>query len=269
MMDLQAERTSLARRATRRLRRLISVGDDLGYRPVVAETGVLLFILFIFAGAVSSALAAASLRADFVGQGWGASLPLTIAALTQVLYGFLVFRSRAYFGGSAQAWLLQVGLFVLGVFSLLVMLPALVGAASLVESVRGAFGMMPSPVVAHQTLERLRDAGWGLEATVICINAGLLVPIAEEFGWRGMLLPTLRRYRFSPLAANIVTATLFTAVHLAVLTDGAMMQAVVLLFILSLALGWLRLRTGSLAASIGLHAAFNLFNLLSVLTSTA
>ena len=124
-MDLQAERTSLARRATQRLRRLISVRDDLGYRPVVAETGVLLFILFIFVGAMSSAIAGATLRADFVGQGWGASLPLTIAALTQVLYGFLVFRSRAYFGGSAQAWLLQVGLFVLGVFSLLVMLPVL------------------------------------------------------------------------------------------------------------------------------------------------
>ena len=52
-MDLQAERTSLARRATQRLRRLISVRDDLGYRPVVAETGVLLFILFIFVGAMS------------------------------------------------------------------------------------------------------------------------------------------------------------------------------------------------------------------------
>lgn len=259
----QPVQASLARRLRKRVRRVISVGEDIGYRPVVAETGLLLFIVFVFVGAGASAATTMCMGAEAV-VGWQSSLPLAVAALAQIFYGRSVFQSRGYTQAHLCSWGRWCVLFLYGAVSLVIVLPVLMGAASLVESIRAAWGLPPTPEVAHTTLVRLQESGIGAESILIFLNAGLLVPFAEEIGWRGMLLPSLRRARFTPLAANLVTSVLFAAVHLPALTDEAVMQSVLLLVMLSLTLGWLRARTGSLAASIGLHAAFNAFNLIAV-----
>ncbi len=99
------------------------------------------------------------------------------------------------------------------------------------------------------------DAG---VAALTFISSVLFAPAAEEWIFRRYLLAWLARPHdpASPgarheLSANIVTSTAFAAVHL------AQWPTPVALFPLSMAIGWLYLRTGSLAAAIGLHAGFN------------
>ncbi len=258
-----ATRATARRGLPKRLYRLISVGEDIGYRPVAADLGLLLFIVFVFVGACASAIASLLLGSS-AAAGVATGLPLAAAAVAQISFGACALRSRAFIQAASNSFLRNALLVLAGAGSLAVVLPILMSAAALVEGIREQLGMPATPEVAHATLLELQKTGWGMQSLVLLVNAGVLVPIAEEIGWRGLLFPSLRRLRFSHIASNVITTALFTAVHLPSITEGAMMQSVVLLSILSLTLGWLRARTGSLAAPIGLHAAFNAVNLMFV-----
>ncbi len=263
MDGLQPAQVTVERGVRKRLYRFISVGEDLGHRPVAAELGVLLFLVFIFVGACAFAVSVLALGPEPLGEA-AMGVPIAFAAVAQISFGAFALRSRAFARARQHSLRRDCGLFLCGVGSLLVVLPVLMSAAAFVETIRSQLGLPPTPEVAHATLVRLQETGFGIQSLLVLLSAGLLVPIAEEIGWRGMLFPSLRQFRFSCIAANVITTTLFTAVHLPSITPGAMMQSILLLSILSLTLGWLRARTGSLAAPIGLHAAFNAFNLASV-----
>jgi membrane protease YdiL (CAAX protease family) len=87
----------------------------------------------------------------------------------------------------------------------------------------------------------------------LMISAAVVVaPVAEEVVFRGILLPGLARHMRTQ-SALIVSAALFGLFHVPSHGIGAIMPG-----LLGLVFGWARLRTGSLAAPILLHAANNL-----------
>ena len=84
--------------------------------------------------------------------------------------------------------------------------------------------------------------------------AVLLVPVAEELLFRGILYPTIKGLGW-PRLAFWGTAILFGAVHMTLMTF-------VPLTFLGLCLTWLYEKTQNLLAPIFAHSLFNLANLL-------
>lgn len=117
-----------------------------------------------------------------------------------------------------------------------------------VQEFFGNFGYEPTPdVTAGQE-------SWLLLALEI-FSTAIVVPVMEEFAFRGVLLSSLRRYGSG--FAIVASALVFSLVHL----DFA---NVVFALLCGLVFGFLYVRTGNLWITISIHA---LNNLLAVLGS--
>jgi len=111
-------------------------------------------------------------------------------------------------------------------------------------------------------LDQAQDIGfesatgaWNL--LIVYVSLAVLPPIAEEVLFRGYLFSSLRaKYRF--IYAAIITSILFGIAHLQFGSGAPLLWvAAIDTFVLSMVLCYLRERTGSLAASIMLHAIKN------------
>ncbi len=91
-------------------------------------------------------------------------------------------------------------------------------------------------------------AGWVVVITLAVIGA----PLVEELFFRGLLQGAFTR-RVGAVPALFITAIIFSFAH--VLNEGPL--APIALFPLALVLGYLRYRTGRLAAGMVAHALFN------------
>lgn len=111
--------------------------------------------------------------------------------------------------------------------------------------------------VAHETLRSMqanpRDPAWWTTAALVTIGA----PIVEEIVYRGFLQPGIRLLIGRPWLAVILPSILFAFVH----GEAVPWHALPVLFVLSLALGIARARTGSIVPSIVMHALFNAANI--------
>lgn len=130
-----------------------------------------------------------------------------------------------------------------------------------------ALGRPPAPQTAHETLRILVERRETLLTALTLAHVALLVPAAEEAMWRGFLQPAMRRTGLGGLAASAATSLLFAAVHWSVIPPDGRAVGLSMLVALSLALGVLRERTGSILAPLALHAAFNALNVLVALAS--
>lgn len=90
--------------------------------------------------------------------------------------------------------------------------------------------------------------------TTYALLAGsvLIAPLCEELFFRGLVLPGLLR-ELSPVWAVLISAALFAIAHV----DP---NSFLPLFVIGLALGFIRLRSGSTWASISLHVLNNLLS---------
>jgi uncharacterized protein len=97
------------------------------------------------------------------------------------------------------------------------------------------------------------------------VAAMLLIPIAEEPGWRGFALPRLQR-RAAPLGASLILGVLWAAWHVMMFilqgfTPLAFAVAVVSIAVGSVVFSWLYNRTGgSLLVAVVAHAGLHLNN---------
>ncbi len=203
-----------------------------------------------FAGVLAAADAAIlgthALIAALTGGGslGGALLGLCAGSGTLLILA-VVFRRRLGFrgepGGAATsptivagvaymiAGVLRVGILLAGIGPLLRLAP-------------------PDP---GRELRGLVDRGLGPGGIALLIFAAvILAPIGEETLFRGVLLPWLRRF-LAPDAAVWVSAVLFGVGHL---RYGFYLSTIV---VYGLVLGWARLHTGNLRASIVLHMIIN------------
>lgn len=95
----------------------------------------------------------------------------------------------------------------------------------------------------------------------------LVVPIMEEFLFRGVLQSALRQH-FKACPAILLTSLLFTFFHFSFEQGVNNITILCSLYILSLFLGFLRERQGNLWGSIGLHITFNAVSVLMILTQS-
>jgi membrane protease YdiL (CAAX protease family) len=115
-------------------------------------------------------------------------------------------------------------------------------------------GSMPNPQVEQLFLSQATHLQWFLLGGFVIIA----VPLAEEFLYRGVLFGFISR-QASNLTAIWVTAIIFGIAHYDVANSVGT-------GILGLALGWFRSHTGSIWPSVCLHAAFNTFGFVLIMT---
>lgn len=121
-------------------------------------------------------------------------------------------------------------------------------------------GLPRAPETAHETLALLASRNDALLSTLTFAQVVVLVPLAEEAGWRGLLQPSLRRAGMKPLWSVLATAALFTSIHWTVIAPEGRATGLTMLMVLGVALGILRERTGGILAPVLLHALFNALN---------
>ncbi len=228
----------------------------LGRVPVDPILGVLAMLLFLVSGSIAAALTG-ELAAPSGADDDQLRLLRGVGGNTaQLLLALCIIRSAWFERVSA----LRVGVAraaLSGLIAFLVVAPIVSVAAFLVNVLQVALGAPATPEVAHETLSIMRAKQDALFTALTLAHVVLLVPLAEEFGWRGLLQPALRRTGIPALAACSTTALLFTVVHWSVLAPEARSAGLVMLFILGFALGVLRERTGGILAPAILHGLFN------------
>ena len=91
-------------------------------------------------------------------------------------------------------------------------------------------------------------------AVFLGVTAIAVAPLVEEVVFRGFIFPVLER-RWGPVAAVLLTALMFTSLHVSQLWGSWM--AVSLILLVGLALSLVRALTGSLLPVYLLHLAYN------------
>jgi uncharacterized protein len=147
---------------------------------------------------------------------------------------------------------------------------ALLAAALLLAALTGAELPRPADFAVISGL----PAAWGpvlVVAVIVVVNG-----FGEETGWRGYALPALQR-RFSPLTSMLLLAVVWAGWHapmFLVLTSFRAFDAVTAVgWLLGLAagsvvLGWLAVRTGSVAVVAVWHGLFNVVSGTAAATGT-
>jgi membrane protease YdiL (CAAX protease family) len=90
---------------------------------------------------------------------------------------------------------------------------------------------------------------------VLAVLGVSLAPLCEELIFRGFLLPLVAR-TIGPIPGIVTTALLFGLLHGG--QNRWLWQAVVLVGFAGFVFGWVRYRTGSTAASVLMHAGYNM-----------
>ena len=179
--------------------------------------------------AATAALVLAAIASPLCVDGPRAAVPARRAALEGVA-GFALAMPFVAFLGLALQWLLPL------------------------------FGLPRAPETSHETLAQLKEQGGALFTALTLAHVALVVPVAEEAVWRGLLQPAMRRAGMPALAACAATAALFAGIHFTVLAPDGRAVGLAMLAALGFALGVLRERTGGILAPIVVHAAFNAAN---------
>ena len=119
-------------------------------------------------------------------------------------------------------------------------------------------GNAPDPI-AHALLAQLVESPADVWLYLVVALAVVGAPLYEEVLYRGILQHALVGAGMRRWPAILTTSVVFTLVHLGAVSS---VDGLLALFVLSIGFGWVYEKTGRLSASITMHAAFNLVNLL-------
>jgi len=139
----------------------------------------------------------------------------------------------------------------LAFMAFLLILPSVWGLQALSAAILHHFHY---PIEDQVAIDLLLNVKSSLLRIYLILFATVLAPVAEEFIFRGVLYPWLRRYGH-PALAWVVPSFLFALVHFSV-------PIFLPLFALALALTALYALTGRLLCTIVVHALFNAINVL-------
>ncbi len=185
-----------------------------------------------------------------LGRDGGAALVSLATALVNVLIAVALLPSASR--GTRKPRLSPGAILAAGALGALVVLTAQVALGLAIESAAQA---LDYEIPAQAIVESAQRAS-GAEVVTFGVSAVVLAPFAEEIFFRGVMLPALARIMDGP-AAILLQAVCFGAIHVGALNTWPL--AIPLAFV-GWAAGWIYVRTGSLAAPIALHAAFNAIN---------
>jgi membrane protease YdiL (CAAX protease family) len=155
----------------------------------------------------------------------------------------------------------------IGVLAFMLAMPIVMALAMAINSLLVKLGYPAAPQASHETLAILLERKDPWLSTLTFAHVTLLVPIAEEGGWRGLLQPSFRRAGLSGLASACLTSLLFAAVHWTMLPADGRVTGLSMLFTLSMAMGILRERTGGIVAPITVQGSVAFMTLPAVLIS--
>ena len=130
-----------------------------------------------------------------------------------------------------------------GLLQLLMVLPVVALAGWVLER------LWPEPSGSNPLLEMVLNTPSSLALGLLAVTALVLAPLFEETLFRGVLLPVLAR-RWGSSWGVVLSAAAFALAHLSL---GELLP----LFVLGLGLGWLRLQSGRLGASVLMHGLWN------------
>ncbi len=146
----------------------------------------------------------------------------------------------------------------IGALALLLFWPIFNCTAVLASVVTEWFTNQTPDLIAHTTLQQLVDNPVDRWSVLMAALVLLAAPVYEEILYRGILQQAMVGAGIARWPAILTISFLFAFVHL-----GAVpLHALPPLFVLSIGFGWIYEKTGRLSASIMMHAAFNLTNLL-------
>ena len=179
-----------------------------------------------------------------------AAVGLTVFLVAGLVVAAATFRhglSRG-FGLSLRHWICDLAR---AVVAYLAVLPVCIGLHLLSTHL---FMVYDLTTKTHPILTYMSDFStpWRLLAV---FQAVILVPLAEEVFFRGLLQSFFRQIFGSPIIAILLAAPIFAAMH----TNQP--QAIPSLLALALVLGYNYERTGRLTSPILIHAIFNAVNL--------
>lgn len=176
--------------------------------------------------------------AVFLGQ----AVPLLIGAAAVAAFGRGALETVGVRTGGLRTSL------VYGVAAFAVVFPLCVAALVANSILVARLGLEVEPPALLTTVSEQPQA-WTL--VLAMLQAAVLAPLVEEFAYRGVLLVSLMK-RLGPAAAIALSGGIFAVAHL-----GTQPQAVLPLFLLGLALGYVAYRTRSLLGPIVGHSLFN------------
>ena len=175
---------------------------------------------------------------------------VTLGSVSALVYGFAIFLIYSLYARD-RSWTAALGVRIadptLIVLGLLLGIALHAPADSLQGLVEWAAGPTPEQQVAHRAL--LMRAEDQLDAAMMMLSTACLVPLVEEFLFRGVIFGALVR-NLSALMAALVTGALFVVVH----TETRIWLP---LCVVATVLSVLRVISGSVLPGFALHLAFN------------
>jgi membrane protease YdiL (CAAX protease family) len=146
-----------------------------------------------------------------------------------------------------------------GVLGFAVLTPLTMATSIVVNELLVLAGMPRAPKASHETLAILVERRDPLLTTLTLAHVAVLVPIAEELLWRGIIQPAFRAAANARVAVA-ATAALFVLIHWSAIAPEGRAAGLSMIAVLAIGLGILRERTGSVVAPIVVHALFNAAN---------
>lgn len=208
---------------------------------VLGELVMPLLLAPLLQGVLSPLAAQPALQQGLLVMGLYLGLMVVPLAL---LWGQLRPHGPAPAGGWLQWHWLPLGSAVRrAVAQVLMVLPVVALVGWLLERLVG------DPGGSNPLLELVLNSANPLALLCFAVTAVVLAPLFEETLFRGVLLPVLAQ-RWGGVAAVTISALVFGIAHLSL---GELPP----LFVLGLGLGWLRLQSGRLGASVLMHGLWN------------
>ena len=243
--------------------------QPIGRVPRDPAIGGLAMMIALVIGSVAGAGAAGAAASMGIDDEAYARLAAGVAGnIVQVAIALLALQVVTQCNGTTQAAKPPRAIGA-GVLAFLLVAPVVAGVSIAINAMLVALGFPKAPETSHETLRILIERHDTLLSVLTLAHVALLVPIAEEALWRGLLQPSLRRAGLGGFEAVLATATLFALIHWSVVPAEGRAAGLAMLFTLALALGILRERTGGIIAPIALHALFNAANVALALASAA
>jgi len=211
------------------------------------------FLIFLVAGS-AVALVFNSIGNTISGP-W---LPVLVALppAAQLLYVWVIANRKG--NGMVAEFQVRYGKGDLG-HALWLLLGAVVSAGIAASLVRVVIGSTPTSAATDLGLDAA-DGRVSVWIALFALLGATFVPLVEEVLYRGLLWGALEKRGHSQKFTLAVTSVIFSMVHFEP-------QRLPILFVLGLALGYGRMRTGRLGSSIILHMLINSIAMIGLLSS--